>query len=87
MNQEEISEELSTHFLVKDYKWKFDYGYANPDANDISRALDKALSILHDEGDGTQLEVGRLILKNRAGVVDIFVHVGTIGEKNEDSEV
>lgn len=82
---EELSEELATYFLVKDYKWKFNYGHANPDADDINRAIDKALVILDAEGEDTQLEVGHLLFKKRAGVVDIFVHAGTIGEISEDS--
>lgn len=87
MNNESISEELATYFLVKDYKWKFNYGLANPDASDINKAIDKALVILENEKEDTQLEVGHLMFKKRAGVVDIFVHAGTIGENSEDSSV
>lgn len=84
---EELSEELATHFLVKDYKWKFDYGLANPDASDINKALSKVMVILEHEEDDTQLEVGHLMFKKRAGVIDVFVHAGTIGENSEDSNV
>jgi hypothetical protein len=83
----DIAEELATYFLVKDYKWKFDYGHANPDANDIQTAIDKVLLILDNEDDSTQLEVGHLMFKKRAGVIDVFVHAGTIGENSEDSSV
>lgn len=83
----ELSEELATYFLVKDYKWKFDYGLANPDANDIQRALDKVVAILSEYEQDTQLEVGHLLFKKRAGVIDVFVHTGTIGETSEDSNV
>lgn len=80
----ELSEELATHFLVKDYKWKFDYGHANPDADDIEKALNKAAQMLEEHGDDTQLEVGHLLFKKRAGVIDVFVHAGTIGEINDN---
>jgi hypothetical protein len=80
---EELSEELATHFLVKDYKWKFDYGLANPDASDINAAFNRVIELLVDED--TQLEVGRLMFKRRAGVIDVFVYAGTLGEINEDS--
>jgi hypothetical protein len=84
---EELSEELATYFLVKDYKWKFDYGHANPDADDINKAFDKVMLILDEQDDNTQLEVGHLMFKKRAGVIDVFVHAGTIGETSEDSSV
>jgi hypothetical protein len=82
-----ISEELATYFLVHDYKWKFDYGLANPDASDIDKALDRVQLIMDTHEDGTQLEVGHLMFKKRAGVIDVFVHAGTIGENNEDSDI
>jgi hypothetical protein len=81
----ELSEELATYFLVRDYKWKFDYGLANPDADDINKALDRVLVILENEENDTQLEVGHLLFKKRAGIIDVFVHAGTIGENSEDS--
>lgn len=85
---EELSEELATYFLVKDYKWKFDYGHANPDADDIEKAFKKVQTILSEQkGDNVQLEVGHLMFKKRAGVIDVFVHAGTIGENSEDSNV
>lgn len=84
---EDLSEELATHFLVKDYKWKFDYGHANPDADDIKKALDRVVEILSEHDDNTQLEVGHMMFKKRAGVIDVFVHTGTIGETSEDSAV
>lgn len=84
----DLSEELAKHFLAHDYKWKFDYGLANPDADDIDKALTKATMILEPEEDNTQLEIGRLLLKKRAGVIDVFVLAGTIGEtKNEDGNL
>lgn len=85
---DELYEELATHFLVKDYKWKFDYGHVNPDADDIKKALAKVQEILATEDEeNVQLEMGHLMFKKRAGVIDVFVHAGTIGENSEDSSV
>lgn len=75
----ELSENLANIFLVNDYKWKFDYGLANPDANDIEMTLNKACEILNSQPDSdVQMEVGRLILKKRNGLIDVFVMIGTI---------
>ncbi len=84
---EELCEELANHFLVKDYKWKFEYGHANPDADDMKKALERVKEILEEHEENTQLEMGHLMFKKRAGVIDVFVHAGTIGENSEDSNV
>ncbi|AXH68875.1 hypothetical protein SEA_COMRADE_193 [Streptomyces phage Comrade] len=85
----EICEELAHWFLVHDYKWKFDYGHGNPDADDIEAVVNRAMQLLSVEDTDTRLEVGRLIFMKNAelGLVDIFVHAGTIGENDEDSNV
>jgi hypothetical protein len=84
-NTEEIAEELERIFLLHDYKWKFDYGMANPDADDLTRAIEKVRVIMEAQEGDTNLEIGHLLFTKRAGVVDIFVHIGTIGENSEDS--
>lgn len=79
----EICEELAHWFLVHDYNWKFDYGYGNPDENDIQVVIEKAMQLLSLEDTDTRLEIGHLIFMKDAelGLVDIYVHAGTIGEK------
>jgi hypothetical protein len=87
----DICEELAHWFLVHDYKWKFDYGHGNPDADDIEAVINRAMQLLSVEETDTRLEVGRLIFMKDAelGLVDIYVHAGTIEENslNEDSNV
>lgn len=79
-----LAEELASYFLVRNYEWKFDYGFANPDEDDIQKVIDRATDILQaDESDNIQLEVGRLIIKKRDGVIDVFVMAGTVGEEND----
>lgn len=79
----EICEELAHWFLVHDYNWKFDYGYGNPDESDIKVVIEKAMELLNLEDTDTRLEIGHLIFMKDAelGLVDIYVHAGTIGEK------
>lgn len=86
---DEICEELAHWFLVHNYEWKFDYGKGNPDAEDIRAVINRAMQLLVLEDTDTRLEVGRLIFMKDAklGLVDVYVHAGTIEEKNEDSNV
>ncbi len=84
---DELSEELAHFFLVHDYKWRLDIGLVNPDADDIKRAIERACQILDDQDEYSQLEVGHLLFRKNAGVVDVFLHAGTIGEDNEDSSI
>jgi len=79
----EICEELAHWFLVHDYNWKFDYGYGNPDENDLKVVIERAIELLSIEDTDTRLEIGHLIFMKDAelGLVDIYVHAGTIGEK------
>ncbi|AXG66269.1 hypothetical protein SEA_ANNADREAMY_184 [Streptomyces phage Annadreamy] len=86
-NLDEIAEELERHFLVHNYEWKFEYGLSNPDADDLKKAIQKAVIILEAQEGDTNLEVGHLLFTKRANVIDIFVHTGTIGENSEDSSV
>ena len=81
-NIDEMADELSTHFLIHDFKWKFDYGMANPDSEDIRAAINKAIEILEAEvSNSANLEVGHLLFMKRNNVIDVFVHTGTIGEE------
>jgi len=85
----DVAVTIANHFLVKDYKWRFDYGLANPDEDDVEKVINRAMLILDAEIEPeVQLEVGRLMFKKREnGIVDIFMLAGTMGEVNEDSKV
>lgn len=75
----ELAEELATIFLVNGWEWKFDYGLATPNEDDIERAMLRAKEVLDsEEAENAQLEVGRLIFKKRDGVIDVFVFAGTL---------
>jgi hypothetical protein len=80
-----IIDELATYFLVNGYEWNFDYGSAIPNEDDIERTIVRAKELLDQETtEHAQLEVGHLIFKKRAGKIDVFVHVGALGEDEED---
>jgi len=79
-NIDEIAEELEKYFLLHDFKWNFEYGKANPDASDLKTSILRLVELLKAEEGDANLEMGRLFLAKRAGVIDIFVHTGTIGE-------
>lgn len=71
-----IEDEIESLFLVKDYRWKIDGALRYPNSDEIRQTIDRAKSDLYDEAEGTQLEVGRLIIKKRAGHFDVFVMIG-----------
>ena len=50
----------------------------SPDADDVERVLDKAVGMLYAEPDGSELEVGGLIIRKNAGHTDVFVHIGEV---------
>lgn len=75
----ELVESLATTFLVNNWEWKFDYGMAVPNEDDLERAIEHAKKVLDsEEASNAQLELGRLIFKKREGVIDVFVLAGTL---------
>jgi hypothetical protein len=78
----ELAEELAIHFLVKDYKWKFDYGMANPDEDDIDNVIARASEILvNEDAAHAQLEIGRLLFKKLDGIIDVYVYMGRVNNE------
>jgi hypothetical protein len=76
---QELVDELATYFLVHGFEWKFDYGMAVPNEDDLTRAIEHAKKVLDsEEAENAQLELGRLVFKKRAGVIDVFVLAGTL---------
>ena len=73
-----IAEELESLFLVKDYQWKIDNTLRYPNAEEIKQTIDKAVAELYDENEGTQIEVGRLIIKKHQEGFSVYVLVGDI---------
>lgn len=75
----ELALSLETVFVLKDYEWKIGEDKHVPTADDILKVLEGAKKILDSHNDDeVQLEVGRLLFKKRAGVIDVFVTYGEI---------
>lgn len=71
-----LEEELESMFLVKDYRWRINGSLVYPTATDIRETIDRAVKELYDEPEGTQLEVGRLIIKKADGHYDVYAMIG-----------
>lgn len=71
-----IEDELETLFMAKGYQWNIGGSLTFPTAADIRSTIDRAVDELYDEPYGTQIEVGRLIIKQRGEHFDVFVMIG-----------
>jgi hypothetical protein len=77
-----LVDELASYFLVNGYEWKFDYGMAVPNEDDLERAIAKVKEILeNDPSDNIQLELGRLLFKKRDGFIDVYAYMGNVEDK------
>lgn len=75
-----LEDELESFFLVHDYRWKIDGALRYPTADEIKRTIDKSVEELCDEEEGTQIEVGRLIIKKHDSGCAVYVLIGEINE-------
>jgi hypothetical protein len=71
-----IESEIESLFIAKGYQWMIGGKRVFPTTEDIRSTIDRAVDELYDEPDGTQIEVGRLIIKKRDGHFDLFVMIG-----------
>lgn len=70
-----VAEKIHDWFKTNKWTWKISGESVEPGLDDIEKMLDEAAKTLYDEPVGTQLEVGRLIVKklHRGHEVYIFV--------------
>lgn len=72
-----IEDDLAALFREKGWKWSLrDNRFTVPTVDDIEAALDEAARLLYNEPVGTQLEVGRLIIKRLHDGFDVYVYAG-----------
>lgn len=72
-----IENELAEIFERNGWTWNLKGGKTTiPNPDDIEAALDEAARLLYNEPVGTQLEVGRLIIKRLHNGFDVYVYVG-----------
>lgn len=67
---------ISDWFKKNNWTWNLKRGTVSPSETDVEDALDEAARILYNETDGTQLEVGRLIVKKKHDGHDVYMYVG-----------
>lgn len=71
-------ESLAQHFNRNAWTWSIDGKDVIPDADTLQQAIDSAMSRLYTEPTGTQLSVGRLIVRKESDSFDIYVMTGEI---------
>jgi hypothetical protein len=72
-----LEQEIADVFLKNGWTWNLKGGRTVvPESDDIERALDEAARLLYNEAEGTQLEVGRLIIKRLHNGFDVYVYAG-----------
>lgn len=64
-------------FAREGWTWSLKGGVTKvPDELDVEHALDEAARVLYNEPVGTQLEVGRLIIKKLPRGHDVYIYAG-----------
>ena len=72
-----LESELADHFERNEWTWKLDNKDIVPREEDFLEALDKAAERLYDSPDGTQMEVGRLIIQKQGDRFYVYALFGT----------
>ncbi len=72
-----LEDELAQVFAKNGWTWNLKGNRTVvPNSFDIELALDEAARLLYNEPVGTQLEVGRLIIKKLHKGHDVYIYVG-----------
>jgi hypothetical protein len=71
-----LEQTISKWFAKNKWTWNLKTGAKIPSEEDVEQALDEAARVLYNEHDGTQLEVGRLIIKKKPNGHDVYMYVG-----------
>lgn len=71
-----IAEEIQQTFEKNMWEWNFSTGYRIPTVEEIEAVLDKAAVTLHEQPTGTQLEVGRLIIRKLHRGHEVYIYSG-----------
>lgn len=73
-----LESDLADTFKRHGWVWKIK-GHPDgiiPTEDDIEAALDEAARLLYNETVGTQLEIGRLIIKRKHDGFDVYIYAG-----------
>lgn len=77
-----IEDELSQLFIRRGWTWTISDQQVIPTAYTIKKVLDSAAEALYDEPVGTQMEVGRLIVRKETNTCDVYVMFGELESNN-----
>jgi hypothetical protein len=72
-----LEQDIAEIFAKHQWTWNLKGGRTTvPEIDDIEAALDEAARLLYNEEPGTELEVGRLIIKRLHNGFDVYVYAG-----------
>lgn len=83
MEYKSLARELETIFRRRQWKWKVDGELIVPTRDDILETLELMHARLADEPSGTWLELGHMILIKTNGLMDVYMHHGTVERQDE----
>lgn len=69
------TDNIAAIFSREGYVWTFKDGKRIPNADEIQHTIDASIAQLRTEQDGTQIEVGRLIVRKAGSFYDVYLHV------------
>lgn len=75
-----IAQTVQKFMQEKGYTWNFSTGAKTPTTDDIEKTLGKIVEALETEPDQAQVQIGRMIVKKDNGHLDVYVHIGEIGD-------
>lgn len=71
-------EPISDFFQKSGFVWKFADGTRVPSHDEITEVVLKAIEVLSDQPDKTQVEVGRLVIQRNGSWYDLYCHMAQI---------
>lgn len=74
----EIARFIAGYFKYNNWSWKLTQDRVVPTEEDVTKVIDKATSMLYSEAVGTQLSVGRLIIRKEDKTMDVYMFVGEL---------
>lgn len=69
------TDKIASIFKNEGYAWKFSDGTRIPTEEEIAKTIWAGIDALAQSEDGTQIEVGRLIVKRSGSKFDVYIHI------------
>lgn len=73
-------------FFVNGWTWRVGGELIVPSEDDIAKTLDRMKEVLYTEPDGTQMELGRLIMRKDAEGYEVYVYLGDYAPNGDYDE-